>query len=411
MLKHSCGEGMMSHQVILKLIDDKPKIIDRIKPLQEKFKKVTTCRNYTLTVSKFIQCLLDESPSSVRVGAKRLKSFKRMLTHQMKVLETNLAMHRASVLTEKKVNGWFNRKPYRHCFQNWNKTYPMLYRGCFWKPKRPGQCKQMCWHARCLFVYHHWSQSMCVGEFRQCEKDDYGLYPINIMGHKTKGTFEHAKLAVTENLSGSKTIWGKSFLFIKGRKQLLFFFGRSDNMVRHGALVTKACAMYASRKKISVWNKISGVNVHWKEPMCYSVETTNRFYVAECNLSESHVARNFLQVALGLSKSPRPMVLTPQPVTKKLRVISDGDVAKVRFLTTSAMSLSLLRSAGSFHTNAGEDSQWDRGGIGEPEATKGHEAAQAGEGHEIGLEVSTSGSDTEDNVFMVVHSSLCIHLL
>nr|XP_023667123.1 uncharacterized protein LOC111843638 [Paramormyrops kingsleyae] len=80
----------------LKFLNDPSKLNNWVKDLSEKF-QVATCKNYLISICKFLQFLIDRWPTAVRLGQKVLQGLLRHLKMQRNAISKEIVGHRQRV--------------------------------------------------------------------------------------------------------------------------------------------------------------------------------------------------------------------------------------------------------------------------------------------------------------------------
>ncbi|XP_072563949.1 uncharacterized protein [Paramormyrops kingsleyae] len=290
-IKFMWGSSMETAPGHLKFLNDPSKLNNWVKDLSQKF-KVTTCRNYLLSVCKFLQFLIDRRPTAVRLGQRILQGLLRHLKMQRSAIAKEIVVHRQCVKDSKR-----KRMPTRDdlcdLITELRSRIPDALDALSEDPSNINiRNKTIGALATYIFVCTGHRVSVLVNlttvEFQECQVID-DQYVINVSSHKTSASFGRAKIALTSR----EHFWIQQFNEMRPKLPgycynpvTLFFSSSGEPLNKLCELVQKACLDCGMPRGFGV---------------------TDRFYVAEPELADLHRGRALLNDALGIGKKKATM--------------------------------------------------------------------------------------------------------
>ncbi|XP_048861773.1 uncharacterized protein LOC125730672, partial [Brienomyrus brachyistius] len=160
---------------------------------------------------------------------------------------------------------------------------------------------------------------MTLAEFKNAKVQENRVV-ISVASHKTSGTYgrayitlslrEHSWLTQFEDL--------RPFLAGHSRRPETFFFSSSGQpFYKLGDLVRQTCKGNGMQRSFTISDIRTAVStcIERNLPpdhrrlvarlMCHTIDTADRFYVADPDIQDVHRSRNFVEQALGMGKHPQ----------------------------------------------------------------------------------------------------------
>nr|XP_023665080.1 uncharacterized protein LOC111842576 [Paramormyrops kingsleyae] len=326
----------------LKFLNEPSKLNDWVKVLTEKF-KVTTCKNYLISVCKFFEFLIERRPSSVRLGQKILEGLLRHLKMQKHSLAKKIVGHRQHV-KELKTRKMPTRNDLRELITTLRGRIPEFLDELSEDPSCINTRNEAIGAlATYIFICTGHRVSVLVNltltEFNECQEID-NLYVINVSSHKTSGSFGRAKIA----LNNREYLWMQQFVQMRRRLSgyhhnpgTFFFSSSGEPLKKLCELVRKTCLDCGMCRGFSVTEIRSAVATCAQrnlpddqrrlvaQIMCHSLTTADKFYVAELEVNDLQRGRAFVNEALGIGKSKALKTSTPYKRLRPQVLSSDDD--------------------------------------------------------------------------------------